>query len=53
MTIELTFENCWQYSGLLSCKSGLVYCSDGQDAMGAIMQNDASNADYINEIMGE
>jgi len=42
-----------QYSGLLSCKSGLVYCSDGQDAMRAMLQNDASNAEYINEIMGE
>ena len=42
-----------QYSGLLSCKSGLVYCSDGQDAMGAIMSNDASNAEYINEVMTE
>lgn len=42
-----------QYSGLLSCKSGLVYCTDGQDVMSAMMQNDASNADYINEIMGE
>jgi len=42
-----------QYSGLLSCKSGLVYCSDGQDAMQAMLQNDASNAEYINEIMGE
>lgn len=42
-----------QYSGLLSCKSGLVYCTDGQDVMSALMQNEASNADYINEIMGE
>lgn len=42
-----------QYSGLLSCKSGLVYCSEGQDVMSAMMSNDASNADYINEIIGE
>jgi hypothetical protein len=26
-----------QYSGLLSCKSGLVYCTDGQDAMQAML----------------
>jgi len=42
-----------QYSGLLSCKSGLVYCSEGQDVMSAMMSNEASNAEYINEIMGE
>jgi hypothetical protein len=27
--------------------------SDGQDMMSAMMQNEASNAEYINEIMAE
>merc|ERR1711966_448307 len=42
-----------EYSGLLSCKSGLVYCTEGQDSFTAMMSNEASNAEYINEIMGE
>ena len=37
----------------VSCKSGLVYCTEGQDSFTAMMSNEASNAEYINEIMGE
>jgi hypothetical protein len=41
-----------QYSGLLSCQSGIVYCSEGQGAMDAIMaQDSAATAEYLQEVL--
>ena len=47
----LTIKYCL-FNILLTCESSCVR-SDGQDMMSAMMQNEASNAEYINEIMAE
>jgi len=43
-----------QYSGLLSCESGIVYCSEGQGAIDAMMGgSSAETAEYLQEVLSD